>query len=177
MRRWVLGEFASSEALVAALKGLRTQGFRRLDAYTPFPVEETFEALELKRSWLPLLALLSGLGGAGGAYLVQWFANAVDFPLIVGSRPLHSAPTFIPITFELGVLSASLTIFGALMLLFGFPSVTHPVFDVEAFRSASVDGFWASVTLDGEEADVQRVEEALRGLGATQVSVVVEARR
>jgi hypothetical protein len=171
----VLAEFESSEALVKALKGLRAQGFRRLDAYTPFPVEETFEALELKHSKLPLLTLVAGLGGAGFAYLTQWFTNAVDYPLNVGSRPLHSAPTFIPITFELGVLSASLMIFGALMFLFGFPRVTHPVFDLESFRSASVDGFWASVTLEGEDAEAGRAEEALRALGARQVSVVVEA--
>ncbi|WP_163864869.1 DUF3341 domain-containing protein [Myxococcus eversor] len=177
MRRWVLGEFESSDALVAALKGLRARGFDRLDAYTPFPVEETFEALGLKRSKLPMLTLLAGLGGAGFAYLTQWFTNAVDYPLNVGSRPLHSVPTSIPISFELGVLSAALMVFGALMVLFGFPHVTHPVFEVEAFRSASVDGFWASVTVDGDTPSMDSVEEALRELGARRVSVVVEGAR
>ncbi|MCY1046944.1 DUF3341 domain-containing protein [Corallococcus sp. bb12-1] len=177
MRRWVLGEFGSSEALVAALKGLRARGFDGLDAYTPFPVEETFEALGLKRSKLPVLALLAGLGGAGFAYLTQWFTNAVDYPLNVGSRPLHSVPTNLPITFELAVLSAALMIFGALMALFGFPHVTHPVFELESFRSASIDGFWASVTVDGDTRSSSSVEEAMCELGARQVSVVVEAGR
>ncbi|NOK23598.1 DUF3341 domain-containing protein [Corallococcus carmarthensis] len=174
-RHWVLGEFASSDALVAALKDLRAKGFEQLDAHTPFPVEETFEALGLKRSKLPLLALGAGLGGAGFAYVAQWFANAVDYPLDVGGRPLHSVPMNLPITFELGVLSAALTVFGALMVLFGFPHVTHPVFDVESFRSASVDGFWASVAVDAEDAP--KVEAALRELGARQVSVVAEGAR
>ncbi|RKG57089.1 DUF3341 domain-containing protein [Corallococcus sp. AB011P] len=174
-RHWVLGEFGSSEALVDALKDLRARGFEQLDAHTPFPVDETFEALGLKRSWLPLLTCVAGLSGAVFAYVTQWFTNAVDYPLDVGGRPLHSAPTNLPITFELGVLSAALTVFGALMLFFGFPHVTHPVFDVESFRSASVDGFWASVAVDGEDAP--KVEAALRELGARQVSVVEEGAR
>lgn len=172
---WVLGEFASSEALVVALKDLRARGFARLDAHTPFPVEETFEALGLKRSRLPLLTLVAGVGGAVLAYVTQWFTNAVDYPLDVGGRPLHSAPTSLPIAFELGVLSASLMVFGALMVMFGFPHVTHPVFDVESFRSASVDGFWASVAVEAEDAPA--VEAALRELGARHVSVVVEGAR
>ncbi|RKG81799.1 DUF3341 domain-containing protein [Corallococcus exercitus] len=174
-RHWVLGEFTSSDALVAALKALRAKGFMQLDAHTPFPVEETFEALGLKRSWLPPLTLAAGLGGAAFAYVAQWFTNAVDYPLDVGGRPLHSVPTNLPITFELGVLSAALMVFGALMVLFGFPHVTHPVFDVESFRSASVDGFWASVAVDAEDAPA--VEAALRELGARQVSVVDEGAR
>ena len=107
MRRWVLGEFGSPErAAGGGAKALRERGFVRLDAHTPFPVEGLAEVLELKPSRLPALALLAGLGGAAFAYLVQWFTNAVDWPLNVGGRPLHSAPAFIPITFETGVLAA-----------------------------------------------------------------------
>jgi hypothetical protein len=73
------------------------------------------------------------------------------------------------------VLAAALTLFGALMVLFGLPRVTHPVFDVDAFRSATVDGFWVSVTVDGERGEASRAEEALRAAGARHVSVVEEA--
>lgn len=134
------------------------------------------EALGLKPSSpVPLLALAAGLGGAAFAYVTQWFTNAIDYPINVANRPLHSAPTHIPITFELGVLSASLAIFGGLMVLFGFPRVTHPVFHVESFRNASVDGFWVSVTVDGEREEARRAETALRTAGAKWVSVVEEA--
>ncbi|MBU8897287.1 DUF3341 domain-containing protein [Corallococcus sp. H22C18031201] len=173
MSHWVLGEFGSDLALVEALRVLRAQGYQRLDAHTPFPVDAVFEALSLGRSRLPLLALVAGLGGAGFAYLTQWFTNAVDFPLDVGGRPLHSAPTSLPIAFELGVLSAALMIFGALMVLFGFPHVTHPVFDAEAFRSASVDGFWASVLVEDAGDGLAHVEKLLRDAGARRVAVVV----
>ena len=175
MRYWVLGEYGSQEALKAAVRRLRGEGWRRMDAYTPFPVDGLEEALELKASTpVPLLALVAGLGGAGFAYLTQWFTNAVDYPLIVGGRPLNSPPTHIPITFELGVLSAALTIVGTLLVLFGFPRVAHPVFHLEAFKSATVDGFWVSVTVDGGREEASRAEEALRAAGARQVSVVEE---
>lgn len=175
MRYWVLGEFSTEGTLKEAAKRLRGEGWTRLDAYTPFPVEGLEEALELQpRSPVPLLGLAAGLGGATFAYVTQWFTNAVDYPLIVGSRPLHSPPTHIPITFELGVLSASLMIFGALLVLFGFPRVAHPVFKLEAFKSASIDGFWLSITLDGEREETRRAEEALKAAGAAQVSVVEE---
>ncbi|XXF78120.1 DUF3341 domain-containing protein [Myxococcaceae bacterium GXIMD 01537] len=176
MRRWVLGEWGSEEALREAARRLRAEGWRGLDGYSPFPVEGLDEALGLDApSPLPVLTLAAGLGGAAFAFVTQAFTNAVDYPLIVGSRPLFSAPTNIPITFELGVLSAALTIFGSLLALFGFPRVAHPVFEVEAFRSASVDGFWLSVTVEGDEGEAKRAEEALRAAGAGLVQVVEEA--
>lgn len=172
MRRWVLGEFGTDRALLAGVRALREQGFRRMDCYSPFPLEEAPEALGLPPTRVGWLALAAGLGGGAFAYLAQWFTNAVDWPIVIGSRPLHSAPSNVPITFELAVLGASVTIFIALMALFGFPRVAHPVFELEAFKSASIDGFWVSVTLDDEDAG--RAVEALRALGARQVSVVEE---
>jgi hypothetical protein len=92
----------------------------------------------------------------------------------VGNRPPHSAPAFIPVTFELGVLIASLSIFfGLLFFYFGFPRVHHPVFEVEAFRSASVDGLWLGAEVEGKDA--AGVAEELHRLGARQVSIVPEA--
>lgn len=171
MKRWVFGEFGSPERLLEVARALRERGFVRLDAHTPFPVEGLAEVLELKSSRLPVLGLLAGLGGAAGAYLVQWFTQAVDWPLNVGGRPLHSAPAFIPITFETGVLSAAGAVFLGLFVVCGLPRVTHPVFELEAFRSASVDGFWISVAVE-ESTPPETVAEMLRTLGAAQVSQV-----
>lgn len=175
MTYWVLGEYGSEDALREAAARLRGEGWRRLDAYSPFPVEGLDEALGHEGpSLVPLVALVAGLGGAGFAFVAQWFPNAVDYPLMVGSRPPDGPPTFLPIVFELGVLSASLAVFAALLALFGFPHVTHPVFNVEAFRSATVDGFWLSLAVDGEPGEARRAEDALRAAGARQVSVVEE---
>lgn len=171
MKHWVLGEFHSPERLLEAAKALRERGFVRLDAYSPFPVEGLEEVLEMKSSRLPALGLVAGLSGAVGAYVIQWFTQAVDWKIDVGGRPFHSAPAFIPITFETGVLAAAGAVFFGMFVVCGLPRVTHPLFELESFRSATVDGFWVSVTVD-EAAQLESVSEALRSLGAQQVSQV-----
>jgi hypothetical protein len=114
--------------------------------------------------------------GAVTGYALQWWTVGVDWPLNVGNRPPHSPPAFIPVTFELGVLMSALAIFfGLLFAYFRFPRVHHPVFEVEAFRSATIDGLWLSAEVDGTQAEA--IATDLRGLGARQVSIVGEALR
>jgi hypothetical protein len=167
----VLGEFGEERGLLEAARALRARGHRRLDLHSPYPVAGAEEALGLRRSTVPLVTLICGVTGAVSGYLLQWYTVALDWPLNVGNRPPHSAPAFIPVTFELGVLFGALGIFlGLLFGYFGFPRVHHPVFEVEAFRSASIDALWLSAEVPAAEATA--VAAALRELGATQVSVV-----
>ncbi|QSQ23704.1 DUF3341 domain-containing protein [Pyxidicoccus parkwayensis] len=173
MKRWLLGEFKSPERLREAARALRSRGFTQLDALTPFPVEGIDEVLELKPSRLPLLGLVAGVSGAIGAYVVQWFTQAVDWPLNVGARPLHSGPAYIPITFETAVLASASALFFGVFFTCGLPRVTHPFFDVESFRSASIDGFWVAVAVE-DDAGVDAADAALRELGAAQVARVEE---
>src|SRR5262249_39309584 len=139
IRTYVLGEFRSGEELVHATRAMRDQGYQHLDAHTPFPVPGLPEALALPRSRVPLLVLIGGLSGAVLGYLMQWWTNAVDFPINVGGRPLQSAPSFIPITFECGVLLGGLTAFFGALALMRLPKPYHPVFEVPAFKSATLD--------------------------------------
>ncbi|MFT3917617.1 MAG: DUF3341 domain-containing protein [Anaeromyxobacteraceae bacterium] len=172
---YVLGEFEREEALLGAARALRTRPGTTVDLHSPYPLHGSDEALGLKRSTVPLVALAAGLTGAITGYLLQLYVSAIDWPLNVGGRPPHSAPAFIPVTFELGVLFASGTIFfGLLGFYFGFPRLHHPVFEVEAFRSASIDGLWLSAAVDG---DAEAVAAELRKLGARQVSIVPEGTR
>ena len=174
MKSYVLGEFDREEPLYAAARALRARGTASLDIHSPYPLHEADEALGLKRSTVPVVALIGGLTGAITGYLIQWYTVGFDWPLNVGGRPPHSPPAFIPVTFELGVLFAALSIFfGLLGGYFGFPRTHHPVFEVEAFRSATVDGLWLSAEVEGGEAEA--VAHELRGLGARQVSIVPEA--
>ncbi len=105
----LLAEFDGPSALVAAAARVRDAGYKRIDAHTPFPLEELPEALGVKRTVLPLLVLLGGLLGCVGGYFMQYYASNVDYPLNVGGRPMHSWPMFVPITFELTVLLGGLT--------------------------------------------------------------------
>ena len=160
MRAYVLAEFEREGAILAAARALRAAGHTSLDIHSPYPLHGTDEALGLKRSTVPLVALVAGVTGAVSGYLLQYGTVALLWPLNVGGRPPHSAPAFIPVTFELGVLFA----------YFRVPRVHHPVFELEAFRSASIDALWLSAEVESGTAGA--VGEELRRLGARHVSVV-----
>ena len=173
MRRYVVAEFAAEAPLLDAARALRAEGQTELDLHSPVPLHGSDEALGLKRSIIPRIALVAGLIGAVSGYVMQWYLVGVDFPINVGGRPPHSPPAFIPVTFELGVLFSALAIFFGLFALWGMPRLHHPVFEVEAFRSASVDGLWLSAAVSAEAAEGTAAR--LRGLGARQVQIVEDA--
>ena len=144
MRTFVLGEFTDSEQMITALRTLRESGETGLDAHSPYPLHGTSEALGLPKSRVPKFALGGGLLGVCTGYGMQWWMNAVDYPINVGGRPLHGPPGQIPITFEMGILFAAFAIFFGALGLFEFPRPYHPVFEDEEFRRASVGTFWVT---------------------------------
>ena len=138
----LMAEFDTPGALVDAATKARLAGYRKMDAYSPIPVEELDEALGLRRTRLPMLVLLGGiLGGIGGFSLEVW-VSAVAYPMNVGGRPLISWPHFIPVMFETTVLGAALTAFIGMWALNKLPQPYHPVFNVAAFARASTDRFF-----------------------------------
>jgi hypothetical protein len=168
----VLGAYRDADALLAAARGLRESGRGAVDIHSPYPLPGTDEALGLRRSRVPLLALVGGLAGVGTAIAMMVWMNAVDYPLNVGNRLLAGKPNMVPVMFELGVLFSSFAIFFGMMGLWGFPRPHHPVFEVEAFRSAAVDGLWLSAEVKAEEAE--GVAESLRRSGAVEVEIAPE---
>ena len=170
--RFVLARYADADAILAAARGLREAGHSSLDIHSPFPLPGSDQALGLRRSRVPLLALLGGLAGVATALAMQVWMNAIDFPINVGNRLLVPRPALVPITFELGVLLSAFAIFFGMMGLWGFPRPHHPVFEVEAFRSAAVDALWLSAEV--EAGEVERVAEALRRAGAAEVAIAPE---
>ena len=170
--RWVLARFGDAAPLLGAARALRQAGHASLDLHSPFPLPGSDEALGLGRSRVPLLALAGGLAGVAAAIGMQVWMNAVDYPLNVGNRLLAGKPNMVPVMFELGVLLSAFAIFFGMMGLWGFPRPHHPVFEVEAFRSAAVDGLWLSAEVKAEDAE--RVAESLRGLGAVEVEIAPE---
>lgn len=175
MRYWVVGEFSSGSEALEALRRLLEKGCakERLDAYSPYPIEGVDKVLGLPPSGLRGAALLAGLGGATLGYAVQWYTNAVDYPLNVGGRPPHAVPAFVPITFEMMVLFAAAALFFGLMYLSRFPRPHHPLFELERFRSASTGAFWVSITTE-EKKETEALLEHLRELEARTALVVEE---
>ena len=167
----LMAEFATHEELLRAAEKAYEHGFRKMDGYAPFPVEGLAEALG-KKTRLPLLVLLGGIIGGVGAYFMQWDANVISYPINIGGRPLHSWPAFIPITFELTVLGASLTAFFFSLGLNGLPKPYHPVFNVPGFERASQDRFFLCIEARDSGFELKETRQFLQGLGPIRVAEV-----
>jgi hypothetical protein len=138
----LLGRFESPEALIAAVRAARAAGYRDLDAYAPFPLPGLAEALGFRDRWIGRGALLSGVLAAAGALFMQWYSAVIDYPYVVGGKPLASWPAFLPITFEVGILGVVLWALITLLVRNGLPKLYHPVFNDPEFDRASGDGFF-----------------------------------
>jgi hypothetical protein len=170
----LIAEFDSPGDLVSAATRARDDGYRRMDAYSPFPIHEMTVALGLRRTKLPIVVLVGGLVGTATALLMQWFASAIHYPINVGGRPLASWPMFIPITFELTILFASFaTVFGMLGMN-GLPMPYHPVFNVPRFALASRDRFFLCIEAKDPKFDLDRTRRFLETLGAHDIVEVEE---
>ena len=168
----LLGEFATAEDLTEAVASVRKEGYVRFDAYSPMPVEGLAGALGLRHTRLPFLVLVGGIVGGLTGYLMQWWMLVVSYPLNVGGRPLHSWPAFIPITFELTILGASITAVLGMLGLNGLPQPYHPLFNVPEFSLASQNRFFLCIEARDKRFHADRSRELLERLGAHKVTLV-----
>jgi hypothetical protein len=168
----LMAEFETTDDLLRAAHRTYAEGYRQMDAYTPFPVEGLAEAIGFHQTHVPLMCLIGGLIGCCGGFLLQWWPNVIAYPLNIGGKPYNSWPSFIPITFELTVLCAGLaTVFGMLALN-GFPTPYHPVFNAPRFELATRNKFFLCIKARDAKFDVQKTREFLQGLNAHEVSEV-----
>jgi hypothetical protein len=138
----LLAEFPSADALCAAARHARANGYTRVEAYSPFAIEGLDDIVGADKGWIAPLTLLGGILGGAGTYFLQWYAAVVDYPINIGGRPLHSWPAFIPATFEITILGAALAAVLAMLVLNGLPQLYHPLFEVEEFELASRNRFF-----------------------------------
>ncbi len=138
----LMAEFHDSEELIEAARRTREAGFTRIDAYTPFPIEELAEAIGHHHSKLPLIVLIGGIVGAISGYGLQYWASVIAYPLNVGGRPFNSWPAFIIPTFEMTILFAAFSAVLGMFVLNGLPKPYHPVFNVPRFALASRDRYF-----------------------------------
>ncbi len=169
----IMAEFATPAALVEAARRARAEGYRRVDAYSPFPIHELFDVLEAHDRRLPLAVLGGGIAGMLGGFGLCYWTSVVAYPVNVGGRPFNSWPSFIPITFETTILLAAFTAVIAMLALNGLPMPYHPVFNVERFVSGgSRDRLFLVIEATDERFDRDRTRAFLRGLGAREVHEV-----
>ena len=168
----VMGEFSTPEELLLAVKRVREAGYGRFDAFAPFPVEGLSEALGLKRNLVPAITLLGGLAGGVGGFCFQYWVAAITYPLNIGGRPLNSWPAFIPVTFELTILGASLAAVFGMLALNRLPQPHHPVFNVHRFTHASSDRFFVCIESRDPKFHLADTARFLQSLHAYHVSEV-----
>jgi len=170
----LMAEFDSPEALVGATQRAYNEGYRRMDAYTPFPVEGLATALGSPRTHMSKLIGVAGLAGAVGGFFLVWWITVVAYPVNVAGRPLNSWPAYIPITFECTVLLASIIAVFGMLALNGFPEPYHPVFNVPRFQLASVNRFFLCIEARDPMFALDKTKEFLEGLGSHEVSEVAK---
>jgi len=170
----VIAEFESPAALIEAARQAREAGYRRMDAYTPYPIEELAHALALPRTKLPVLVLAGGALGCATGLAMQWFATAVHYPVNVGGRPLASWPSYVPITFELTVLFAAIAAVLGMLALNGLPMPYHPVFNVARFALASRNRFFLCIQARDPQFDLEGTRRFLETLEPREVTNVAD---
>lgn len=170
----LLAEFEDEERLLAAAASARHAGFKRMDAYAPYPVKGIAEALGRGRTWVPALVLTGGILGGAGGYFMEYYAMAVDYPINIGGRPFNSWPLFIPITFELTVLTAAIFAIVSMLGLNRLPQPWHPLFAVTEFERASQDALFLCIEAVDPQFDIDATRKFLENEGATKVIEVPE---
>ncbi|REJ88206.1 MAG: DUF3341 domain-containing protein [Planctomycetota bacterium] len=165
----LLAEFGDTDALIAAARRLHAEGYRQFECYTPFPVEGLAEAMEFRRTRMPLVVLCGALLGLVVGYGLQYWTTVIEYPLNIGGRPLHSWPSFVPVTFELTILTAALFAVLGMLGLNGLPRPHHPLFHIREFSRASSDAYFLWVKSEDPQFHEQTTREALRKLQAQEV--------
>jgi Alternative complex III, ActD subunit len=168
----LLAEFDTAAGIVRAAREVRAQGYRKLDAYTPYPMEELTDALDLHRTRVPLVVLGGGIFGLLFGWGLQYYTAVVDYPINIGGRPIYAWPAFVVPTFETTVLFSAFAALFGMLALNGLPQPYHPAFNVPSFARASRDRFFLAVEADDPRFDRERTRALLRSLGAVEVSEI-----
>lgn len=168
----LLASFESKERFLEALKQVVNAGYSAVDAFTPEPVEEIDDVLPVREIKIPLAAAAGAVIGIAAGYFMQYYASALGYPLDIGGRPFNSVPTFMQVTFEVGVLFSSLACFFGFLILEHLPRLNHPLFNTREFLRASHDKFFVFVSANDSHFDDQETPALLKKLRADDITEV-----
>lgn len=170
----MMAEFGTGDELIAATCRARDAGYTRMDGYSPYPIGEVADALGFPRSEIGTIMFIGGICGACLGFMLQYYLIGIDYQLNVGGKPFFSWPMFIPISWELLVLTASLTGLIGLLALCGLPQPYHPVFNVPEFARATRDRFFLVIEAVDPQFDPARTREFLQTLNPMSIAEVPE---
>lgn len=170
----LLAEFDTATDMVEAARKVREAGYKKTDAFSPFPLHEIDEALGIRRSILPFLVLGGGVTGLLTGLALTWFVHVYDYPILVGGRPFLSLTSFIPPSYELTILFAAFTAVFGMILLNGLPQPYHPVFNVPRFALATREKFFLLIERRDEKFDYEATKSFMQSLNPQEVFDVEE---
>jgi hypothetical protein len=168
----LIAEFSNAQDVLTATKAAHESGYRKMDAFAPYPVPGLAEALGRQKTGVPAIVLAGGICGGLGGYFMQWYAMAVDYPLNISGRPLDSWPAYVPITFELTVLFAAFAAIIGMLAMNRLPQPHHPVFDAPDFDRASTDRFFLCIEASDPKFDRQATRRFLENFHPETVSEI-----
>ena len=168
----LLAEFEDVNDAIVAARRVYAAGYRKVDAYAPFPVEELSDAIGFHKNGVALVCLVGGLLGCIGAFTLQWWINNISYPINIGGRPFNSWPSFIIVTFEMTILFSGLSAVFGMLALNGLPMPYHPVFNVPKFERASKDRFFVIIFSSDKKYDAAGTRAFLEGLNPLSVEEV-----
>jgi hypothetical protein len=169
----LMAEFADEEALLEGTRRAYEAGYRAIESYSPHPVDGLAEAMGFRSSAVPRLTLMGGILGAAAGFGLQYYTAVIDYPLNVGGRPLNSWPAFIPITFEMMVLTAGLIAVIGMLAINGLPQPYHPVFNAPRFAEhGSLDRFYLCIRSDDAKYDPAVTRAFLESLEPSDITEV-----
>jgi hypothetical protein len=168
----IMAEFDNPSDLVAAARQTFAAGYRRINGYSPYPIEELTEAIGFTKTTLPIIVFIGGLIGGLGGFFMQYWMEVIDYPLNVGGKPFNSWPAFIPITFECTVLVAAFSAVLGMLILNKLPQPYHPVFNAPNFALATRDKFFLVIEANDPKFKHAEATEFMKTLGAMEVNDV-----
>lgn len=168
----LLAEYDTVPGLVSAAEKAHERGYRRMDTYSPFPIEPAAEAIGFHKNRVALVVLIGGLLGGMGGYSLEYWVSVLAYPINVGGKPWHAWPAFIPVTFECTVLGAAISAFIGMLVMNGLPMPYHPVFNAPNFTAASKDKFFLCIEAADPQFDLSSTRRFLEETGPRIVTEV-----
>jgi hypothetical protein len=170
----LMAEFDSPQALLDAAGKARQAGYTKTDAYSPFPIHGLSDALGFRERLVAPIVLAGGIAGMLGGYGLQYWSMVIAYPMNIGGRPYHAWVSFIPPTFEMTILFASLGAVFGMLALNGFPQPYHPVFNAPRFHLATREAFFLAIEATDPRFDLNETRAFLAGLHPREVVAVEE---
>jgi len=169
----IAATFKTPDEIINAAKKVSNSGYTEYDVNTPYPVHGMDAAMKIKPSKLGFVTLVMGLAGAALALLMMYYMMSVDYPMVIGGKPFFPLPAFIPVTFELTVLLATLSTVGAMIaLFFRLPDNQHPLHDTAYMKSVSADKFGLVIEASDAKFDEKSITDFLNSLNALNTEII-----